>query len=251
MDLTFGIGAILVISGVVVGIINTFAGAGASITLALYSMLGVDLPAANATNRISVITQTFAMSSEFMRQGKLDIKVGLKLSVPTILGSIGGSFCVGLLSHTLFGIVLSIILFAMLLVLIFNPTKALKSTPHHVAPKWYHYALLLAVGFYGGAFHIGIGYIFLWLFIAAMGYDFMEANALKGFVVLPYTIISFVVFIFTENIVWHYGLLHAVGTTTGTYLAAHYSDRIPKGVLRYALMVFITFTICYILIHKL
>ncbi len=249
--MSFEIVVLLVLSGVVVGVINTFAGAGASITLTLYSMLGVDLPAANATNRISVIAQTVAMSGEFMRQGKLDIKIGLRLSIPTVIGSIGGSFCVGLLSNTFFGIVLTVILMAMLLVLIFNPTKALKSAAHHVLPRWYHYALLLVVGFYGGAFHIGIGYIFLWLFIAGLGYDFMEANALKGFVVLPYTIISFVIFIFTENIMWHYGLVHSIGSVTGTYFAAHYSQYIPKGLLRYALMVFIAFTIAYILIHKL
>ncbi len=242
---------LLICAGIIVGVINTFAGAGASISLALYTFMGVDLPVANATNRVSVLAQTITMSGEFLRQGKLDYRVGLLLSIPTIIGSVVGSLCVGMLSSKLFAVVLCGILFFMLLVLIFNPTKALRTKSNHTAPKWYHYALLLLIGFYGGAFHIGIGYLFLWLFIMGLGYDYIEANALKGFVVLPYTIFSLGVFVFTEEVLWVYGLVHGVGNIIGTYFAARYSQYIPIKILRVGLIIFIIFTLFYIIHTKL
>ena len=47
----------LVLSGIVVGVINTLAGGGAIITMTLFMVLGLPINVANGTNRIAVVLQ--------------------------------------------------------------------------------------------------------------------------------------------------------------------------------------------------
>ncbi len=242
---------VIILVGVVVGVINTFAGAGASITIALFSMFGMPLPIANATNRISVLFQTVTMSAEFHRQGLLDWRLGIRLAIPTVLGSIVGSQVASSINSTLFAILLCIVLSLMLIMLIYDPTRAIKGKLQRVDPKWYHYAILLAIGFYGGAFHVGVGYLFLTLFIMGLGYDLLSANALKGFVVLLYTLFALWVFAINGQVDWTYGLIHSIGNVIGAYFATRYSKYLPVKVLRIFLMIFIAATITYILLYKL
>ncbi len=242
---------VLILSGAVVGVINTFAGAGATITIALYSLLGMDLSTANATNRVSVIFQCSTMSLGFYRQDKLDVILGLKLSIPTIVGAVIGTQLVGFASDMLFALLISTILLTMLMIIIFNPLKTLTQSEKIVKPTIWHYILLLFIGFYGGSFHIGVGYLFLMLFMVGVGYDLLSTNELKGFVVLMYTIFSISIFAYQGEINWSYGLIHSVGNVIGAYFSTKYSKYIPLGVLRYALILFISLTIAYIMIYKI
>lgn len=242
---------LLVGSGVLVGVINTFAGAAAVLTITLFSILGLPLSVANATNRIPVIFQTVTMSIGFFRQGLLDFRLGLKLSIPTVVGAILGSELVSRLDALLFVWLLVGVLFMLFVVLVLDPTKALKGRAAIDKPRAIHYILLVGVGFYGGAFHIGVGYLFLALLIMGMGYNLLVANALKGFVVLVYTVFSLVVFALNGEVNWAYGLVHGVGNVIGAYFATKYATYIPVGVLRYALLVFIGLTIVYLFIEKL
>ena len=71
--------AMLVISGIIVGIINTLAGGGAIISMTLFMVLGLPISVANGTNRIAVVLQNFTASLAFLRKRMLDIKSGVKL----------------------------------------------------------------------------------------------------------------------------------------------------------------------------
>ena len=243
--------ALLVATGCVVGVINTFAGAAAAITLSVFSLLGVPIDVANATNRIPVVFQTVTTSVGFYRQRLLDWRLGLRLSLPTAVGAVVGSEFVSRISSSLFVWLLTGVLLLLLTVLVLDPTKALKGRATVSAPKLSHYLLLVGIGFYGGAFHVGVGYLFLTMFIVGLGYDLLSANALKGFVVLVYTVFSLVVFARNGEVNWAYGLVHGVGNVVGAGLATRYARHIPVGVLRYGLIGFIGLTIVYLFIEKI
>ena len=72
----------LVVSGIIVGVINTLAGGGAIISMTLFMVLGLPISVANGTNRIAVVLQNFTSSLAFLRKRLLDIKSGIKLSIP-------------------------------------------------------------------------------------------------------------------------------------------------------------------------
>ena len=77
----YAIEIILILSGVLVGVINTLAGGGAIITMTLFTVLGLPIGVANGTNRIAVILQNFTSSVAFIRKRMLDIKSGAKTNV--------------------------------------------------------------------------------------------------------------------------------------------------------------------------
>ncbi len=245
------VAVVLFLTGLLVGVINTFAGAGATVSLAIYSFLGMDLQAVNATNRISVIFQTATVSYEFGRQGKIDYRLGLSLGLPTIIGAIIGSHCVSYINEKLFAVILCVVLLLMFALLIYDPTRAIKGAAKRVAPKWHHYVTLLFIGFYGGAFHFGIGYLFLTLFVVGLGYDLLCASAMKAFVVLLYSIFALGVYALEGNVVWADGLVHGAGNMVGAYFAARYSNYMPTKILRYGLILFIAFMITYIIVNKI
>nr|MBR2109684.1 sulfite exporter TauE/SafE family protein [Alistipes sp.] len=82
---------LLLVSGVVVGIINTLGGGGSVITMSLFMAMGMPIGIANGTNRIAVLMQNLSATVAFLRKGMLHIGSGLKLSIPAILGNILGA----------------------------------------------------------------------------------------------------------------------------------------------------------------
>lgn len=242
---------LLICCGIFVGVINTFAGAAAVITISLFSMLGLELDIANGTNRVAVLFQTVTMSVVFMRQGMLDWKLGLKLSIPTVIGAIAGSTFITHIQTTIFAWMLIVVLVGLMLMLIFDPTRALHSESKHLRIKPLHYIILFLIGLYGGAFHIGVGYMFLAVLIMGLGYNLMQANALKGFIVLCYTIFSLVVFAMNGDVNWSFGVTHGVGNLIGAFVAARYAKYLPVTLLRWALMIFIGLTIIYLVYEKI
>ena len=51
---------LLILSGVVVGIINTLAGGGSVISMSLFMAMGLPVGVANGTNRIAVVMQNLS-----------------------------------------------------------------------------------------------------------------------------------------------------------------------------------------------
>ena len=81
---------LLVVSGILVGFVNTLAGGGAIMSMTVFMALGLPINIANGTNRIAVVLQNLTSSAVFIRKRMLDIRSGLKLSIPTIIGNIAG-----------------------------------------------------------------------------------------------------------------------------------------------------------------
>lgn len=235
---------LLVVTGIFVGVINTFAGAAAAISITVYSALGLPIGTANGTNRISVIFQTLVMSLSFKQQGVLDYNVGMKLGIPTVIGAIIGAEVASVINPSIFVWMLVTILSLLLMMLIFSPKKLFSSTGvKRRKIRWSDYLWFLAIGLYGGAFHIGVGYVILSVTIIAMGYDVISGNALKGFIVLLYSPVALSIFIYHNQVDFTYGLIHASGNVIGAWFASHYATRINQTFIRWALMVLIVITL--------
>lgn len=231
-------------AGILVGVINTFAGGGAALTIAVFTALGMPVNIANGTNRIPVLFQCLTMSATFHKQGYLDYKTGLKLSIPTVVGAIVGAQFASVVSNSLLTILLAIILIILLIVLLFNPEKAMRTSalaPRQ--PRATDFFLFLLIGLYGGCFHIGVGYFILAVVIMGMGYNLLEANALKGFIVLMYIPFSLTIFFIHGQVEVMYGVVHGIGNIIGSYVAARYARFFGMKFLRLFLITFIVITI--------
>lgn len=235
---------LLVCSGIFVGVVNTFAGAAAAVSIAVYTALGLPIEVANGTNRLPVLFQVSAAAYNFRRQRLLDYSVGLKLGIPTAVGTIIGAEFAASVNPSLFVMLLATILILLLALLMFSPNRIFKGSGRPVREvRKTDYLWFMLVGIYGGAFQIGMGYVILGLTIMGMGYDVIRANALKSLIVMIYIPFSLVIFMWHGQVAYGYGLVHAVGNVIGAYVASRYATRINTKLLRWVLVVFIVLTV--------
>jgi uncharacterized membrane protein YfcA len=214
---------LLLVSGVVVGIINTLGGGGSVITMALFMAMGIPVATANGTNRIAVVMQNLSATIAFMRKSMVDIKNSLLLGVPTILGTIAGSLCALDVSESTFKICLSLVLAIILVYLILDRDKVSQKEGHKLRIRWWHYPIFFLVGFYGGYIYIGLGFLILAVTIWTMKLDIVTANVLKGCVIFISTPFALAVFMYNGQVDYVAGLVHAVGNILGAVMASHWA----------------------------
>lgn len=227
----------LVISGVIVGFINTLAAGGTVISMTLYMALGMPIIDASGTNRIAVILQNLVGSMTFKRENLLDMKVALRLSVPVVIGVLCGAQFSMYVSNRIFEILFAGGLIIIGLMIILKPSVWLKGREKGIAKfRWYHYLFLFLSGVYGGSVYVGLGYFLITIFVMGLGYDLIKANALKSFMAFATTPFSLIVFIMNGHVNYEWGIIHAMGNIVGSYFAARYSRNIGTSFIRYLLI---------------
>ena len=226
---------LLVLSGVVVGAINSLAGGGAIISMSLFMALGLPIGVANGTNRIAVVLQNLTSSIAFFRKNMLNVKSGIKLSIPAVIGNIAGSFAATHISDTIFTICMTVVMSLVLIYMITDQEN--KHMNIHVGRPldvhWWHYIWFLLLGFYGGYIYIGLGYVLLAVTIWSMKLDILTANVIKCFVIFVATPFSLIIFIINGQVDYAYGLWHGLGNILGAWLASHYALALGAKFVRY------------------
>ena len=225
----------LVLSGVLVGIINTLAGGGAVISMTLFMALGLPIGVANGTNRIAVVLQNFTSSVAFLRKRMLNVKSGINLSIPAVVGNIVGSIAAMRISDTIFTVCMTVV---MSLVLIYMITDQEHKHVHihggrELDVRWWHYLWFLLLGFYGGYIYIGLGYVLLAVTIWSMKLDIITANVVKCFIIFVATPFSLAIFMINGQVDYVYGLWHGLGNVIGALLASHFALVLGAKFVRY------------------
>lgn len=226
---------LLVLSGVIVGVINTLAGGGAIISMTLFMALGLPIGVANGTNRIAVVLQNFTSSLAFLRKRMLNVRSGIKLSIPAVLGNVAGSIAATYISDTIFTVCMTVV---MSLVLIYMITDQSHKHVHihggrPLDVRWWHYLWFLLLGFYGGYIYIGLGYVVLAVAIWSMKLDIITANVVKCFIIFVATPFSLIIFMMNGQVDYVYGLWHGLGNVIGALFASHFALVIGAKAVRY------------------
>lgn len=214
---------LLLVSGILVGIINTLGGGGSVITMSLFMAMGMPIGIANGTNRIAVLLQNLSATVAFLRKGMLHLKSGLLLSIPAIFGNIIGAMVATEVSETIFKICLSAVLAIILIYLLLGKDKKSVTGGHGLVIHWWHYIWFFIIGFYGGYIYIGLGFLILAITLSTMNLDIVTANVIKGFVIFLSTPFALAVFIYNDQVMWMSGLIHGLGNILGAIVASHWA----------------------------
>ena len=116
----------LVISGMLVGFVNTMAAGGTIISMTLFMALGLPIVEASGTNRIAVVLQNLVSSFTFRRQNLLNMKTAMCLAVPVVIGVIIGAQFSMVVSERVFSIFFATGLVLMALMMLLKPDLWLK-----------------------------------------------------------------------------------------------------------------------------
>ncbi len=224
---------ILVLSGVLVGFVNTLAGGASVISMAVFMALGLPVGLSNGTNRIAVLSQNLTSALTFHKYRLFPFGLGLKMAIPAVIGNVIGSHVATEVDDRVFRICLMVILFLMLVFMALDSVRHIRRFgKHDLRLRWWHYPIFLAIGFYSGFIYIGIGYLLLVVMVMCLHLDLVTANALKGFILTVSTPFSLAIFMYNGQIDYLYGLLHAVGNVVGAYFAARYAVKWGSGFVK-------------------
>jgi len=237
----------LILSGIVVAFINTFAGGASAISISLFMVMGMSPFQANVINRVPVFFQTIASSYLFWKKGLLDIRRGLIIGIPTVIGCLIGANVSVAVNKQVFDLCLGLILLVMLFFIFYKPEAWLKGNERLQEKRmdWKIFIAFLFTGFYAGFLHVGVGYFLLAGLVLLMGYDLLKGNAQKNFLVLLYSPFAIGFFIFNGDLTMKmatYGLIHAIGNVIGAVLATHFGMKWGNNFIRWLMFVVIVLT---------
>jgi len=224
--------------GFAAGFINTLAGSGSLLTLPLLMFLGLPANVANGTNRIGILFQSIVASGSFKQKKVLDLKVGLWLGIPSIIGAIAGSIWAVNLTDEIMKVFIGILLVVMFFVILYKPEAWIKGQVGKVKekPSVLQMVIFFGIGLYGGFIQAGVGFFLLGGLVLGAGYDLVKANAIKVFITLLFTIPALLVFILNGQVNYILGFVMAIGSMAGAFVGAKVAVSWGAKFVRYVLL---------------
>lgn len=223
------------------GFVNTLAGSGSLITLPLLIFLGLPANVANGTNRVGVLLQNMTALSSFRRQGVLDIRGGLKLIGPAIVGALIGAQIAVNLNEQLMRRAIGALMVVMLVIILIRPKRWLEGHAETLTerPGLGQLLLFFAIGMYGGFIQAGVGIFLLSALVLSVGYDLVRATAVKVLIIFAFNIFALGIFVWNGQVWWGMGFLLAIGNAFGGWLAARLAVEQGAEFVRWLLIVIV------------
>ncbi|MCH3923412.1 MAG: sulfite exporter TauE/SafE family protein [Bacteroidales bacterium] len=237
---------ILILSGVIVGFINTLSAGGTTITIALYLALGLPVQTTNSINRVGVIIQNLFATSFFAKKRMINFKRIIPYAIPTMLGAFLGSLLAIKINETVFSYCMGGVMIMMIFFLtIKRKQKQIAKQQISTIKRIIFMFVFFLAGFYGGFVQVGTGFLLITAISTILGYDLVETNANKVLIMFLYTFVALCVFVFRGGIemkYWIYGIIHAFGNIIGAYIAARYAIKKGEKLVKIVILVVIVLT---------
>lgn len=246
--------AVLFIIGAVASAINTVAGGGSLISFPTLTLgFGIEHKIANATNSLGLWPGSLGGALGYMNlydKCKRHLKL---LLLPTILGSFAGAWLLISTDKKTFEFVVPfLLLFASILLWIQPMVKKLiarraeraqsgepvglsESTGQGTAVA---FILQLLVATYGGYFGAGMGIMMLAAFSLYMDGNTHEINAVKNWLGVLINAVASFIFLAKGMVLPIVGLVMAVGSILGGYLAGKWSQRFDPDKMRLVIAIY-------------
>ena len=235
----FWIYPLLVLAGFMAGFINTLAGAGSVISLAVLDLAGLPLAVANGTNRVAILLQTAVGVGRFRKQGKLEIRPHLGIILSAVAGGILGALIAGRVSDLMLRRSIGFCMTLTLIPLFLNPTRWLKGNPEleQKPVGLLRIITFFLIGIYGGYVQLGVGVFLLTALVLAAGLDLVRGNAVKLLIAFCYIVPALAIFVMNDLVRWDLGLTLAAGNMLGAWVATHEAAKRGAPFIRWLLIV--------------
>jgi uncharacterized membrane protein YfcA len=228
-------------AGALAGFVDAIVGGGGLVLLpALFAVYPAAPPATLlGTNKGSAVWGTGWATVQYARRVTMRWRALLPAVAAALAGSFAGAWTVTRVSPDGLRRWLPFVLLAVLLY-----TLARKDLGRHHVPRLAGRAEALAasaigaaVGFYDGFFGPGTGSFFVFLFVRALGYDFLHASASAKLLNTATNASALALFAWQGHVWWHVALVVAVANVAGSVAGARLALRHGAGFVRVVFIV--------------
>jgi uncharacterized membrane protein YfcA len=226
----------LCIAGFLAAFVDSIAGGGGLISVPAFIMAGLNPHLTLGTNKFSSTTASFTSSLKFATSGKVNFKLIKFLAPFTLLGAaLGVRTVLNIDQKFLNSLVLILILFVGIYSL-FSKSIGKENNFKGTTSTNIVLGIILAfsLGFYDGFFGPGTGSFLIFGLLHIFGFDFVNASGNAKFLNFVSNITSLVLFAFSGNIDYYYGIPVAIfmimGARLGTKFALSKGTKLIKPI---------------------
>jgi uncharacterized membrane protein YfcA len=177
-----------------------------------------------------VVAQAGASVVGFRREGVSELGVAARFLPAVMLGSVCGALLAAHAPDALFQRAFGVLMLAFLPVLLRSPRP--RQGLERRVPALLQHAAFGVMGLYGGAFQAGLGIPLLLALVGLAGLDLVRGNAAKVSINVAQQALALLVFALSGKVVWAFGLILALGSAIGGYVASRLAARIGPRLIR-------------------
>ena len=224
---------VLIAAAFLGGALNSLAGGGTLVTFPALLFAGLNPIDANASSVVALFSGTFAGAWAYRRNilAVAEFSV-LGLFVLSLVGGLTGALLLLWTPTTIFAsLVPWLILFATIVFAVgnFAPVAAIRRIQPGSRTAL---AAFFIIAIYGGYFGGGIGFLMLAAFTLFGMRDINAMNGLKMGLVGVMTITAIVAFIVADVVRWPETLPMLASSAVGSYMAAHWAQRLDQRLIK-------------------
>jgi uncharacterized membrane protein YfcA len=223
---------------------GTLVGGASLLTIPTLIFFGLDPHVAAGTNRLGIIGLPLAGWYKFHQKKLINYRIGSLVAVFSATGAIFGAYLFLKVPDDILEYVVAAFTLLLTLVLIFNPEAGIKKAKKILTKRHYAFGMVLSLlfGVYGGFYGAGIGTLQSFLLIFLFGQTFLEAAGTRKIANLLVSIVAAIIFIQAGIIQYNLVAIIFIAAYLGSWVGAHYSDRIgnvwiKRAFITYALFV--------------
>ena len=245
-SLTIELLALLFVTGLLAGALDSIAGGGGLIAFPILLGTGISPLQALATNKLQGSFGTTTAALHFLRHGEIDNDGVIFAIVCTFTGAMLGSLAVSHIDSRILMTLIPFLLITNALYFLFSPRVG--DVEQHRRIRLGTFSLLIGggIGFYDGFFGPGTGAFFALAFVSLLGFSMQRATAYSKVLNMTSNLAALAFFMLGGHVVWSVGLVMAIGQVLGATVGARLVIRRGTAVIRPLLVV-----VCIALTAKL
>jgi hypothetical protein len=239
--------ALLVLTGLAAGIVDSIAGGGGLIALPMLLSLGVPAQYALGTNKLQSLCGTSSATRHYVRSGAVDLASCRLGIVMTLAGALAGSWTVQRLHSDVLVRVIPWLLAAVLLYMILQPHIGHETRPPRVRTIPFYLVAGPALGFWDGFFGPATGSFWTLSFVLLLGYDFVKATGHCKVMNLTSNAAAVSLFLLGGHIYFAAAFTMAAGQVVGARLGAGLVVKKGARFVRPMFLIVVSLTIARLL----
>jgi uncharacterized membrane protein YfcA len=214
---------------IITGSWGTLVGGQGLVTIPTLILLGLPPHTAIGTNLMGMTGVAGAGWYKFHKKRMVNYKIGFMIGLPTAVGAILGANLVFHINEEMLRRIIAILTVLILVfIVVVKPTMGIEKASHDV--KRYEYlsgtVISLFLGIYGGFYGPGTATFLSYILIVLFRQTFLESAATVKIAVLSVTTLAALIFAINGAVDYYLASAMFIGGFIGSYIGAHYSDRI-------------------------
>ncbi|MBN1930206.1 MAG: TSUP family transporter [Desulfobacterales bacterium] len=222
MDLlSWHIYIILWFAGLLAGFVDSIAGGGGLISLSALLSVGIPPHLALGTNKLQSSFGSFTAAMNYSRNGLVSFRDILPGIVFTAIGASLGTIAIQHITADILKHIIPGLLFAIFLFILFSPELGTKDQIAKIRESLFYGIFGLVLGFYDGFFGPGTGTFWAMGFVLILGLNLKRATAYTKVVNFTSNIISLIVFILGNHVLFIAGMVMGIGQAMGAVMGSN------------------------------